>query len=223
MNILKNNLLYKHGRVVIIYPTFLILVFGTLFYYFSYIVSAYLLFFLSFLLFFFGLYFFRNPNRVCLELIYDKNVLVSPADGKVVSITDVDFDGFVKRVSIFLSPFDVHVNWLPMGKKIVKSEHKPGKFLFAFVEKSSELNERHDIVISNNNDRILVRQIAGMVARRIVCWVNLHENVHAGQKYGMIKFSSRVDIFLPKNVKINLQLGQRVYGGQTVLGRWQSC
>jgi len=176
-------------------------------------------------LFFFSLWFFRNPERVCQQALGDSSVLVCPADGKVVDIqynADKGFDGFAQRVSIFLSPFDVHVNWVPSAGTIEKITYKSGQFKMAFLPKSSELNERNDLLLSGQNGKIiLVRQIAGTIARRICCWVKEGEHVSFGQKYGMIRFGSRVDIFLPEEVALSVGIGQRVYGGQTVLGKWK--
>lgn len=180
------------------------------------------LFYATLILFAFCFYFFRNPERICPEALIDQNVLVCPADGKIVDISydpDGGFKGYHYKVSIFLSPLDVHVNWTPISGIIQKIEYVPGKFMMAFLPKSSELNEHNDIMIKNGQRTILVRQIAGTVARRIVCWVKQGEDVHAGQKYGMIKFSSRVDILLPKDTALAVQCGQKVFGGKTVLGR----
>jgi phosphatidylserine decarboxylase len=174
------------------------------------------------LLFAFCFYFFRNPERICPEALVDQNVLVCPADGKIVDVSydpHGGFSGYYYKVSIFLSPLNVHVNWIPISGIIKKIEYVPGKFMMAFLPKSSELNEHNDIVIDHNRTTILVRQIAGTVARRIVCWAHEGQQVAAGQKYGMIKFSSRVDILLPKEISLEVNGGQKVYGGKTVLGR----
>lgn len=170
-------------------------------------------------------YFFRNPERVCSAAQSDDTILICPADGRVVDVVhdpESQLEGtYAHKVSIFLSAFDVHVNWAPMTGTVAKVEYTPGAFKLAFLPKSSLLNEHNDIVMSDDKGRtILVRQIAGLVARRIRCWVKEGEHLTAGQKYGMIKFGSRVDIFLPENVMIGLKKGQFVYGGQTVLGRW---
>ena len=169
----------------------------------------------------FTLYFFRNPTRTNKA---DKDTtLLCPADGKVVAYEHINHpDGYTQKVSIFLSPLDVHVQWTPIGGTVEHITYKPGKFVPAFLPKSSELNERMDMVLKNNQGRILVRQIAGTVARRIVVWLPEKAEVHQGQKYGMIKFGSRVDIFLPATVNVLVHPGQRVHGGLTELGKW-SC
>ena len=171
--------------------------------------------FITLILFAFCFYFFRNPDRICPEALRDPNVMVCPADGTVVGISPDK-----QKISIFLSPLNVHVNWTPVAGVIEQINYVPGKFMMAFLPKSSELNEHNDLVIRHaSGKKILVRQIAGTVARRIVCWAKPHESVAACQKYGMIKFSSRVDVILPEGSILNVETGQRVYGGKTVLGR----
>lgn len=173
--------------------------------------------------FVFCLYFFRNPSRVCSDAKNDSSVIVSPADGKVVDISydhDLKLHGYAYRISIFLSPLDVHVNWSPVAGAIEGIAYKPGKFVVAFAPKSSEINERNDIVIRNEHGDIMVRQIAGIVARRICCWINPGEHLKAGDTFGMIRFGSRVDLFLPENIAIDVKIGDRVYGGESVIGRF---
>jgi phosphatidylserine decarboxylase len=169
----------------------------------------------------FSLYFFRNPERICEAARGNPFLLICPADGKVVAIEPID-DGFVgpaTRVSIFLSPFDVHVQWTPIGGKIHQVNYNPGKFVVAYAPKSSDINERNDIcILTNAGAKLVVRQIAGFVARRICCWVNSGEMVNAGQKYGMIRFGSRVDIIVPRATHITVAINDRVVGGQTVVG-----
>lgn len=178
------------------------------------------LFCVSIVTFLFCLYFFRNPERVCPDALTDSQIIICPADGKIVDIAQ-DVKDYSKKVSIFLSPLDVHVNWTPIAGDIQKVQHVPGKFMMAFLPKSSELNEHNDVIIrSADGNQILVRQIAGTVARRIVCWLKQDQQVQAGQKYGMIKFSSRIDLFLPENVTINVNVGQKVIGGKSVIGRF---
>lgn len=182
--------------------------------------------YVSLFLFLFSFYFFRNPARMCPEALHDDTVLICPADGQVV---DVQYDphngieGYAQKVSIFLSPIDVHVQWLPVAGTIERIVYKPGTFSFAFLPKSSELNERNDVFIrAHNGQSMVVRQIAGSMARRIRCWVHEGQQVAAGQKYGMIRFGSRVDMLLPENVHVSVGIGQQVLGGQTVLGRWNT-
>jgi len=212
---LRSNLLWSEGLAI---ATVLGIVGIVSFFFFRPLFYVIVGFFL------FSLYFFRNPERTCQAALTDSSVLVCPADGKVVAISrdaNNGFEGFAQRISIFLSPLDVHVNWTPIAGVTKKITYKPGAFKIAFLPKASELNERNDLLLESSDGKtILVRQIAGLVARRICCWVTEGERVAFGQKYGMIRFGSRVDIFLPENVKLDIGVGQRVYGGQTVLGRW---
>ncbi len=176
--------------------------------------------------FVFCFFFFRNPERVCLAALQDPtSVLVCPADGWVVGIDTPathNLDGYAQRVSIFLTPFDVHVNWIPYPGTVQEINYHTGEFAFAFLPKTSDKNERNDLVYQTaQGATIKVRQIAGSIARTIVCWAKPGETLLAGQKFGMIKFGSRVDVFLPEHVELAVTNGQRVKGGQTVLGRWR--
>lgn len=174
--------------------------------------------------FIFCFYFFRNPERSCPQASLDQAIIVSPADGKIIDIQYSEnngFEGYAYKISIFLSVFDVHVNRCPSGGTINHIEHKKGQFVPAYVPKSSDLNERNDLVITpDTGTRYRVRQIAGIVARRIVCFAKEGERLTTGQRYGMIKFGSRVDILVSKDVTIYSTKGDRVYGGQTIIGRW---
>jgi phosphatidylserine decarboxylase len=169
----------------------------------------------------FTLYFFRDPERKIPE---GDSLIISPADGKIVGIDSVEhvpfLDGPAKRVSIFLSIFDVHINRVPIKGKIAYRHYAPGKFLPAFEAKASVKNEQNSIGIEDKEGyRILVRQIAGLIARRILCWKNPGDHVEAGERFGLIRFGSRTDIFLPLNARIDVHLGQRVQGGATVIAR----
>lgn len=171
-------------------------------------------------LFLFSLYFFRNPDRECPEASTNKDVLVCPADGKIVSIEQLpEQDEFGYKIAIFLSPFDVHVTRCPLTSKVAATAYRKGIFKMAFLPKSSELNEANDILLQTTSGTLIkVRQIAGTIARVIVCWVREGDELTHGQTMGMIKFGSRVELFLPRAVAITVQNGQRVYGGQTVIG-----
>lgn len=179
--------------------------------------------YLAVLAFIFCFYFFRNPDRVCPEALVDSSIIVCPADGKIVDVQfdpNNGFNGYAQKISIFLSPLNVHVNWTPVAGTVEKINYVRGQFMMAFLPKSSELNEHNDVIIKRaDGQTVLVRQIAGTVARRIVCWITEGQEVSAGQKYGMIKFSSRVDLLLPASAQVDIKVGQRVYGGKTVLGR----
>jgi phosphatidylserine decarboxylase len=186
--------------------------------------SSRLLMIVSIGLLLFCLYFFRNPDRICQAYHHNHQVLICPADGKIVAIERETHPeiGPVWKIAIFLSPLDVHVNWIPTDGRITRVTYRPGKFLVAYAPKSSEVNERTEIVIeTDSGQRVIVRQIAGFVARRIVCWVHEGDVVAADDKYGMIKFGSRVEIMVPeKAALIEVKVGQHVFGGETVLGRW---
>ena len=165
-------------------------------------------------------YFFRNPPR---KVEYNPFHLLSPADGKVMSITDVHEDEYLgedgKKVTIFLSPFDVHVNRSPMEGTIKFQQYVCGRFRPAYKAIAAWENERHAIGIESPQCRILVTQIAGILARRIVSWVTLGTDLSQGQLYGMIKFGSCTEVVVPKNVEILVSKGQRVQAGLTVIGR----
>ncbi|KKP27257.1 MAG: Phosphatidylserine decarboxylase proenzyme [candidate division TM6 bacterium GW2011_GWF2_30_66] len=213
--ILKNNLLWTQGLPIVLVLA-AVAIFSIIF--FRPLLVLVLLFFI------FSVYFFRNPERVCNEAINDQSVLVCPSDGKVIAVEydkDNGFEGYTQKVSVFLSAFDVHVNWVPTSGLVQEVKYRTGTFKFAFLPKSSEFNERNDLLLlCTNGKTIKVRQIAGMVARRICCWVGDGDNLERGYKYGMIRFGSRMEIFLPETVKLSVGVGDRVYGGQTVLGRW---
>ena len=165
------------------------------------------------------LWFFRNPKR---NIIIDDNVILSPADGKIVDIKEVNENEFFKddriKISIFLSITNIHVTRFPISGKIIYNKYHPGKYLLAWHPKSSEKNERTSVVVRNNSfGNILYRQIAGAVARRIVNYAKTNLKVIQGEDSGFIKFGSRVDIFLPLNSNISVKKGQNVKGGITIL------
>jgi phosphatidylserine decarboxylase len=184
-----------------------------------------LLLILSILLFGFTLYFFRDPNREIPANINDDTVL-SPADGKIVQINDIEYsnDNFfskgerLKQISIFLSPLNVHVNRIPISGIINFYKYIHGEYIVAFDNKSSDRNERTEIgIVSKNNKKILFKQIAGFVARRIVCELKEEQSVSGGDKFGMIKFGSRVDIFVKPDSRIIVKNGDKVTGGESII------
>ena len=174
---------------------------------------------LSFLFIIFTIYFFRDPERTTPE---GENLIISPADGKVILIDDVQENDFfksnVKMISIFMSAFNVHVNRIPISGKVVYFDYKKGAFHQAFRDEASYENERAIIGIENNGFKILFKQIAGIFARRIVCNIREGSEVKQGERFGMIKFGSRLDIFLPDNVKIKIKLNEKVKAGETIIG-----
>ena len=172
------------------------------------------------ILFLFILYFFRNPQR---DISTDELMLVSPADGVVMDVERVFEDQFLNkesiRVRIFLSIFNVHINRSPMAGEVVFRAYRPGKMIPAFKSHASELNEKNYVGIQNKHLQILVTQVTGFIARRIVCWVNKGDKVVKGERYGLIKFGSCSEIFVPTNVEIMVSPGDKVRGGVTVIGR----
>ena len=162
-------------------------------------------------------YFFRDPKRVPPN---DPDVVVSPADGRVTRIESPapDTNG-PTLISIFLSPLDVHINRSPIPGKIVDVVYSPGKFLMATNEKASLVNEQNALTIQGEKITVVCKQIAGILARRIVCWKETGDRLNLGERFGMIKFSSRTDVLLPANVKVTVAEGDRVRGGITVIGR----
>lgn len=162
-------------------------------------------------------FFFRDPKRVPPS---DPDIVVSPADGRVTRIGPASTGADAPNViSIFLSPLDVHINRSPIPGKIVDMIYSPGKFLMATNEKASLVNEQNALTIQGEKITVVCKQIAGILARRVVCWKGKGDNLGLGERFGMIKFSSRTDVLLPANVKITVQEGQRVRGGTTVIGR----
>ena len=166
--------------------------------------------------------FFRDPERV---IPAGDNLVVSPADGKVVSIADVNQDPMfreaVTRVSIFLSPLDVHINRSPVTGTVEEIKYQPGKFLAAYKEEASLSNEQNALKIADQKGRPLgVVQIAGVLARRIVCRVKRGQQLGRGDRFGLIMFGSRTDTYLPAGCRVEVKEGQRVKGGETILGRF---
>ena len=173
----------------------------------------------SLIIFVFILWFFRNPKR---NIIRNPELILSPADGKVISIKEVDELEYFKdkklQISIFLSPLDIHVNRYPVSGEILYSKYHKGNYLVAWHPKSSEKNERTTIVIKNKKfGEVMYRQIAGAVARRIVNYAKVNSNVEQGDDSGFIKFGSRVDLFLPKDSNLKIKVGDKVKGGLTII------
>lgn len=164
--------------------------------------------------------FFRNPKR---KVTPNPDAVIAPADGKVVVIEDVPhaeyFGDRRKQISIFMSPFNVHYNKVPVTGPVVHRKYYPGKYLVAWHPKSSELNERMSVVILHEHLPVLVRQIAGAMARRIRNYMSLGDVVEQGEELGFIKFGSRVDVLLPADVEVTVELGQQVRANQTIIAK----
>ena len=175
--------------------------------------------FISVFLVLFIISFFRIPNR---KLTIDDKFIIAPADGKVVVIEEMHDHEYFKskrlQISIFISPANVHVNRNPISGEVIYSTYHPGKYLVAWHPKSSTENERHSVVLRNGSKEILVKQIAGALARRIINYLNVGDKVDQGKEMGFIKFGSRVDLLLPPGSKINVSMNQIVKGGVTIIG-----
>lgn len=182
---------------------------------------SWVIFAISFLFLLFIISFFRVPQRV---LTLDDSKIVAPADGKVVVIEDAYDEEYFKekrlQISIFMSPANVHQNLNPVSGDVLYSTYHKGKYLVAWDPKSSTENERHSVVIKHGNQEVLVKQIAGAVARRIVNYLQPGQKVKQGGEFGFIKFGSRVDVLLPVGTKVHVELNQAVKGGITVLASW---
>lgn len=180
------------------------------------------LYILSAFLFLTIVQFFRSPRKL---ITLDDNVILCPADGKVVVIEETDENEYFKnkrlQVSIFMSPTNVHVNRNPMSGVVSYFKYHPGKFLVAWHPKSSTDNERTTVVVKNANGvEVLFRQIAGALARRIVWYIKEGDTVQQGEEFGFIKFGSRVDLFLPVGTTVDVNIGDKVVGGKTVIARF---
>ena len=175
------------------------------------------LFILSLILLIFTFYFFRDPERV---VPIGDDILVSPADGLITNITEIkEGKKTYLKVSIFLSIFNVHIQRLPISGNVTKVDYIEGKFINATLDKASDENERLKITIKNGNNLIYVTQIAGLIARRIVNYVKPNETINQGDRYGIIKFGSRVDIEFPNNFKLLVNEGQQCIGGETIIAQ----
>ena len=168
----------------------------------------------------FMVFFFRDPERRIPE---GEGFFVSPADGKVILTRDIYEKDYLKagskEISIFMSLFNVHVNRSPYDGKVSFIKHSSGKFFVAYKDAASIENENTVMVLDGKNGKIVVRQVAGFIARRIVCRAKAGDALRHGERYGMIKFGSRLDVYLPKDVKIKVKVGDKVKAGETILGQ----
>ena len=168
----------------------------------------------------FFLFFFRDPERTITK---ETDAVVSPADGRVMVAGPTAGQGCPpgnwQQISIFLSPMDVHVNRMPVGGRVAKVEYHPGRFLPAYRTEAGDLNEYTEVTIDHHGQPIVVRQIVGVLARRIVCRIREGDVVHAGDRFGVMKFGSRMDIFVPASAEITVKVNDKVVGGVTVIAR----
>jgi phosphatidylserine decarboxylase len=182
------------------------------------IIIKYALIFIALLSMIFTLNFFRDPER---NIPNDENIIVSPADGRVLFVREIYDERFHNgkaiEIAIFMSPFNVHVNRIPVSGKVTYLKYHPGEFIAAFEDKASEKNERNEIGIESRFGKVLFIQIAGFVARRIVCNLRFGDEVEIGNRFGMIKFGSRVDVIVPPDWKATVQKDDVVYAGETIL------
>ena len=166
-------------------------------------------------------FFFRDPHRVVPS---DRSAVVSPADGRVLVAGTAEPAaapaGEWKQVSIFLSPLNVHINRIPIGGLVTKVERLPGRFLAAYRREAATKNSRNEVWIEREGRTVVCRQVVGVLARRLVCRVARGATVQTGDRYGLMKFGSRIDLFLPPTVTIEVSVGDAVRGGETVLARW---
>ena len=173
-------------------------------------------------LLFFVVWFFRDPER---EIPAGDGAIVSPADGKVIIVEEVNEDRFLKtralKISIFMNVFNVHVNRVPATGRIIDIFYNPGKFFNASFDKASLLNEQNALLIeADNGKRYVANQIAGLIARRIVCRVKPGDGLTRGGRFGLIRFGSRLDVFLPVDVNVKVKVGEKVHAGSSILANW---
>jgi phosphatidylserine decarboxylase len=166
----------------------------------------------------FILYFFRDPNR---EIPADPSAVVSPADGRVLAVADEMLDGRAgRRISIFLAIWNVHVNRSPLAGRISRIDYRPGRFHMAMKSEASVENEQNVIYLQTARGEIVCKQIAGMIARRVVLWKKSGEEVGRGERIGIVRFGSRMDVWLPRDAEIVVKPGDHVAGGSSILARW---
>jgi phosphatidylserine decarboxylase len=166
-------------------------------------------------------FFFRDPER---DVPRGEGLVIAPADGRVLIAGEADPavapPGEWTQVSVFLSPVDVHINRIPIGGRVTKIEYKPGRFLAAYRWEAASQNERNDVWIDHAGETIVCRQVVGVLARRLVCRIGVGDQLRTGDRYGLMKFGSRIDLFLPRHVRLQVGHGDRIRGGETVVASW---
>ena len=213
--------IHKEGRGIITKSFFLLAAIIIALFFIIGLVNAFIISaIVALIIFFIIISFFRSPKRTPIT---EEGAVIAPADGRIVIVKEVYEDEFLKcnciQVSVFMSLLDVHVNWFPVSGQIKYYKYHPGRYIIAMHPKSSDKNERTSIVIEENGFPVLFRQIAGFLARRIVCYAVEGREVKKGSEMGFIKFGSRVDLFLPMDSRIQVTKGQKVKGCQTVIAR----
>ncbi len=187
----------------------------TYIYYFLIVITS-----ISFITCLFMFYFFRDPER---DIPAGEGLFVSPADGKIILIKEVYekdyFKADVKEISIFMSPLNVHVNRAPCDGRVIDVKYSPGKFMAAYKDDASLKNENIAMLLEGNQGKVMVRQVAGFIARRAVCRVSPGDILNRGQRYGIIKFSSRLDVYLPNKVEITVKPGDTVRAGESIIAK----
>ncbi len=216
--------IHKEGYKTIALSTFLFGVINVLsFYFISYSspIASWMIFIVTAVLLLFIISFFRIPKRI---LTTREDAIVAPADGKIVAIEEIQADEYFTdrriQVSIFMSPLNVHVNRNPVSGEVVYSQYHEGKYRMAWHPKSSTENERHSVVYRKEGKEILVKQIAGALAKRISNYLQAGQEAKQGAEMGFIRFGSRVDVLLPTDVRVQVKISDQVQGGMTVLATW---
>jgi phosphatidylserine decarboxylase len=169
----------------------------------------------------FMVYFFRDPERMVPD---EPDAVVSPADGRVLVAGEAEPasapPGAWKQISIFLSPLDVHINRIPIGGRVARVDYTPGRFLAAYRPESARVNERNEVWIERDGGAVVCRQVVGVLARRLVCRIAPGATVRTGERYGLMKFGSRIDLYLPPRATLRVAVGDRVRSGETVVATW---
>jgi phosphatidylserine decarboxylase len=216
--------IHKAGYRIIVITTLILFALAVIAYILSpQIYICYPLYMLGVLALFFTIRFFRYPHR---DIEIDENAIYAPADGRIVVIEELMENKYLHenriQISIFMSPLNVHVNFYPVSGEIILRDYYPGKKTMAWLPKSSELNEHSSVVIEDNEKRkVLVKQIAGAMARRIICRAKEGEKVRQGDELGIIKFGSRVDVLLPMNVRVNVDMKEKVVAKKTIIAYFE--
>ena len=215
--------IHREGHRILLFSFFFLLILNFSLGYFGILIQNALIIssIISLIIFLLILQFFRNPSR---KFNLDNNSILCPADGKIVAIEEIFEDEFYRDnrrlVSVFMSPLNVHINRFAISGKVTYYAYHPGKYLIASHPKSSTENERSTVVVENQNQTVLLRQIAGYVARRIITYCKNGDEAKQGEEFGFIKFGSRVDIIMPLNANVHVQLGQIVKGGLTKIASY---